>query len=96
MVEGQTPYIDIYDHKRPYLFYLAYLSASIHPIGGFYIIQSILNAMTIFTIIDLAIESKMAAVRLVPFLLVTLTAIYFVNEGVAVDYSFAPFSYLSL
>ena len=96
MVEGQTPYIDIYDHKGPYLLYLAYLSASIHPIGGFYIIQSILNAMTIFTIIDLAIESKMAAARLVPFLMVVLTAIYFVNEGVAVDYSFAPFSYLSL
>ena len=96
MVEGQTPYIDIYDHKGPYLFYFAYVSALTHPVHGFFIWQSLLNSLIAFTLLDLYIEAKMPIRRLIPFLLLAFSCLYLINEGVAVDYSFAPFSYLAL
>lgn len=51
MVEkGEIPYVDFFDIKGPYLFWLEALCALIHPVWGFYFVQCLLSGLGLFCI----------------------------------------------
>ncbi len=84
--EGAIPYVDFYDIKGPYLFYLEEFFCLIHPFYGAYIGQIFFSALSIFFLI-LALDKLEISFKkkLVLFSVYMIFAFAFMEGNVAED-----------
>ncbi len=94
IADGKTPYVDIVDHKGPFLFYWGYLGAVIHPAYGFYVLQSLMNAIVFFCVFDTGRIIGLKKGYLLIYALFASIFLFINHEGAATDYSFLPCAFI--
>lgn len=96
LAEGATPYIDVLDHKGPYLFYFLELAALIDPLWGFYIFQSIISSICLFCALDIGHELGLRKGYSAVYFFATFILLFLIHDFVTLDASFIFCTYIPL